>query len=123
MKKVSVIPVAILLLILLAYATMNAYRVPTAEVDFVDERPDRVETVIFEVSGLKCRGNANLFAQQITSVPGVVSFTAYTRTRSAVIEYDPTLTDPEQIRSAFERPIESEGQTYEVFKAVSRETG
>ena len=123
MKKVSVIPVAILLLILLAYATMNAYRVPTAEVDFVDERPDRVETVIFEVSGLKCRGTANLFAQQITSVPGVVSFTAYTRTRSAVIEYDPTLTDPEEIRGAFERPIENEGETYEVFKAVSREMG
>jgi hypothetical protein len=121
MKKAAIIPVAILLVILLAYATTTAYRVPTAEVSFVDERPARVATVAFEVAGLKCRGNANLFAQQIAPVPGVVSFTAYTRTRTAIVEYDPTLTDPETIRLAFETPIEHEGETYEVFKYVAQE--
>jgi hypothetical protein len=121
MKKVAIIPIAILLLILLAFATTNAYRVPTADFSFVEERPARVETVVFEVAGLKCRGMATLFAEQIGALPGVLSFTAYSRTNSAVVEYDPTLTHPDAIREAFEAPIEHEGETYEAFKWVSQE--
>lgn len=120
MKKAAIIPIAILLFVILAYATTNAYRVPTADISFVEQRPDGVETVVFEVSGLKCRGTANLFAQQIGDVPGVVSFVAYARTHTAVVEYDPTLTGPDAIRQAFETPVEHEGETYEVFKSVSQ---
>lgn len=122
MKKLFAIPVAIALVILLAYATVNAYRVPTADVDFLEsgERPANVATVTYEVSGLKCRGTSNLFAQQISDVPGVISFTAYARTHTAVVEYDPTLTDPDTIRDAFEEKVEHEGQLYEVFVTISQ---
>jgi len=122
MKKSAIIPLAILLVILLAFATTNAYRVPTADITFVeeDDRPATVSTVEFEVSGLKCRGTANTFARQIQEVPGVVSFVAYSRTHTALVEYDPDLTNPDAIREAFERPIEHEGKTYEVFKMVSQ---
>ncbi len=125
MKKAIIIPAAIVLVTVLAYATMNAYRVPTADIAFVEgsDRPAAVATVEYEVSGLKCRGTARLFAQQIQDVPGVVSFTAYARTHSAIVEYDPTLTDPETIRAAFERTIEHEGETYEVFTAVRQSSG
>ena len=121
MKKAVIIPLAIALVILLAFATMNAYRVPTADVSFIegDERPTSVATVEFEVSGLKCRGTARTFAQQIQDVPGVVTFVAYARTHTAVVEYDPALTDPDAIREAFERPILHEGKTYEIFKLAS----
>lgn len=121
MKKAIIIPLAIALVILLAFATTNAYRVPTADISFVegDERPTSVATVEFEVSGLKCRGTARTFAQQIQDVPGVVSFVAYARTHSAVVEYDRAVTDPDAIREAFERPIVHEGKAYEVFKMVS----
>jgi hypothetical protein len=121
MKKVSFIPISILLLILLAYATSNAYRVPTADISFVEDRPSSVATVVFEVAGLKCRGTANLFAQQIGDIPGVVSFTAYSRTHTAIVEYDPSLTSPEELRLAFETPIVHEGETYEVFECLSQE--
>lgn len=122
MKKAAVIPSAIALVILLAYATTNAYRVPTADIDFLEGsgRPAAVETVSFEVSGLKCRGTANLFAGQIGDVPGVVRFVAYARTHTAVIEYDPTLTNPDAIREAFEKPVIHEGESYDVFKMVSQ---
>jgi len=122
MKKSAIIPLAIFLVILLAFATTNAYRVPTADITFVeeDDRPATVSTVEFEVSGLKCRGTARTFARQIEEVPGVVSFVAYSRTHTALVEYDPALTDPGAIREAFERPIEHEGKTYEVFKMVSQ---
>mgnify|MGYP001074498391 CR=1 FL=1 len=122
MRKLFFIPVAIALVIVLAFATTNAYRVPTADMDFTDgkDRPASVEKVVFEVSGLKCRGTANLFAGQIADVPGVLSFVAYARTHTAVIEYDPSLTSVSDIRAAFEKPIESEGEFYEVFKAVSQ---
>jgi len=123
MKKALVIPVAIALLILLAYVTSNAYRVPTAKISFTNERPESVATVVFEVSGLKCRGTANLFAQQIGELPGLVSFVAYARTRTAIVEYDPGRTDPQAIREAFERPVEYDGNTYEVFRALSQESG
>ena len=121
MKKAVIIPLAIALVILLAFATTNAYRVPTADISFVecDERPTSVATVEFEVSGLKCRGTARTFARQIQDVPRVVSFVAYARTHSAIVEYDPALTDPDAIREAFEEPILHEGKTYEVFKMVS----
>ncbi len=121
MRKVLFIPIAIALVILLAFATTNAYRVPTADISFVegDERPSSVATVEFEVSGLKCRGTARTFARQIQDVPGVVSFVAYARTHSAIVEYDPALTDPDAIREAFEEPILHEGKFYEVFEMVS----
>jgi copper chaperone CopZ len=122
MKKTAIIPLAIALVILLAFATTNAYRVPTADISFVEEgdRPATVSTVEFEVSGLKCRGTANAFAQLIEDVPGVVSFVAYSRTHTALIEYDPTQTGPDAIREAFEKPILHEGSFYEVFKVVPR---
>jgi copper chaperone CopZ len=121
-KKAVFIPVAIALVILLAYATTNAYRVPTVEIEFVkaSERPAEVATVEFEVSGLKCRGTSNAFAEQIKDVPGVISFVSYARTHTAIVEYDPTVTDPGAIRDAFERPIFHEGRSYEVFKMMSR---
>ena len=122
MKKSAIIPLAILLVILLAFATTNAYRVPTADIAFLEgaDRPAVVSTVEFEVSGLKCRGTAEAFSEQIKDVPGVVSFVAYSRTHSAIVEYDPELTNPEEIREAFEEPIFFEGKTYEVFKMVSQ---
>lgn len=122
MKKTAIIPLAIALVILLAFATTNAYRVPTADMSFIeeDERPATVSTVEFEVSGLKCRGTATAFAQQIQEVPGVISFVAYSRTHSAIVEYDPELTNPDAIREAFEVPILHDGKTYEIFKMVSQ---
>ena len=121
MKKAVIIPLAIALVILLAFATMNAYRVPTADISFVEEedRPAAVATVEFEVSGLKCRGTARTFERQIEDVPGVVSFVAYARTHTAIVEYDPALTDPDAIREAFEEPVFHEGKFYEVFEMVS----
>ncbi len=121
MKKAVIIPLAIALVILLAFTTMNAYRVPTTDVLFVedDERPASVATVEFEVSGLKCRGTARTFERQIQDVPGIVSFVAYARTHTAIVEYDPALTDPDAIREAFEEPILHEGKFYEVFEMVS----
>jgi copper chaperone CopZ len=122
MKKPAIIPIAILLVTLLAFATTNAYRVPTADIKFVEEgdRPATVSTVEFEVAGLKCRGTSMTFANQIQTVPGVISFVSYARTHTALVEYDPALTNPEAIREAFERPIEHEGKLYEVFKVVSQ---
>ena len=122
MKKTALIPIAIALLLLLAFATTNAYRVPTADVTFVEdgERPATTATVEFEVSGLKCRGTAMTFARQIQDVPGVVSFVAYARTHTALVEYDPTRTDPDALRAAFEKPIVHEGTEYAVFKMLSR---
>jgi copper chaperone CopZ len=121
-RKAALIPVAIALVIALAYATTNAYRVPTVDIAFVEggERPATVATVEFEVEGLKCRGTSRALAQQIQSVPGIVSLVTYARTHTALIEYDPTLTDPDAIREAFEKPILHEGHEYEVFKAVSQ---
>jgi hypothetical protein len=118
MKRAIVIPIAIALLTLLAFATTNAYRVPTAELSFVKDRPATVLTVEYTVNGLKCRGTANMFARQIADVPGVVSLTAYARTHTALVEYDPTVTDPGEIREAAVEPIVHEGKTYDVFEVV-----
>lgn len=119
MKRAIIIPIAIVVLTLLAFATTKAYRVPTAELSFVEDRPATVTTVEYEVNGLKCRGTANLFARQIADVPGVVSFTAYARTHTALVEYDPTVTSPDEIREAAVEPIEHEGEIYEVFEVVA----
>jgi copper chaperone CopZ len=118
MKRAVIIPIAIALLTLLAFATTNAYRVPTAELSFVEVRPSAVSTVEFVVNGLKCRGTANMLARQIADLPGVVSLTAYARTHTALIEYDPSVTSPDEIRAAAVEPIVHEGRVYEVFEVV-----
>ena len=119
MKKAIIIPIAVVALTALALATVNAYRVPTLEHSFVEERPESVATVEFTVDGLKCRGTSRGFARQIAEVPGIVGVTTYARTRTGIVEYDPTLTDPEAIREAFERPMMHEGRSYEVFRMLS----
>jgi copper chaperone CopZ len=121
MKRALIIPLGVAMAILLAFATMNAYRVPTADISFVEEedRPAVVATVEFEVSGLKCRGTARTFTRQVQDLPGVLNFVAYTRTHTAIVEYDPALTNRDAIREAFERPILHEGKTYEIFRMVS----
>jgi copper chaperone CopZ len=117
-KKALVIPIAIAVLTVLAFATTDAYRVPTIEHSFVEGRPPDVSTVEFTVDGLKCRGTSGMFARQIADVPGVVSITTYARTHTAVVEYDPTVTSPDEIRAAAVRPIVHQGQVYEVFEIV-----
>jgi copper chaperone CopZ len=115
MKSVFVIPAAIVALILVAFATTNAYRVPTVQISFVEERPPTVERAELTVDGLTCRGKSMLCARQISEVPGLVSLTTYVRTHTAVIEYDPTLTDLEAVKSALCEPIYQGGQGYQVF--------
>ena len=118
MKRVIVIPVAIVAFVALAFVTTNAYRVPTLVQTLRADRPSTVKTVHFTVNGLKCVGTSRLFAEQIAEVPGVVSLTTYARTHSAIVEYDPTRTDPATIRAAAVEPIVLEGQVYNVFEVV-----
>ena len=119
MRKALFIPIALVALAALALVTANAYRVPTIEHSFVDERPENVATVEYVVSGLRCRGTAVGLARQIAELPGMVSITAYARTRTAIIEYDPTEVSPDAIRETFERPMVHEGEEYQVFSTVS----
>jgi copper chaperone CopZ len=121
MRKALFIPAAIAIMIAIAYGTTNMYRVPTVDIRFASSRPENVSTVVYEVAGLKCRGTSNMFAQQIREVPGVVSLVSYARTHTAIVEYDPALTDPQAIRRAFEAPIVVEGTSYDVFRAISVE--
>jgi copper chaperone CopZ len=122
MKRAIVIPIAIAALLVLAFATTNAYRVATVQISFAKERPATVRTIEFTVNGLKCRGTSNLFARQIAQVPGVVSLTTYARTHTALVEYDPTVTDAAVIRAAAVEPIVQDGNTYEVFEVVGERT-
>ncbi len=117
MKKVIIIPAAVLLLILVAFATTGAYRVPTLEVEFVEERPAVVKSVEYTVDGLTCRGKSRGFAGMISGVEGIVSLTTYARSNTAIVEYDPTLTDPVEIETAFEGPIAHEDEEDFPFKA------
>ncbi len=120
MNKVVIIPVAVVLLILVAFATTGAYRVPTLEAQFVDERPGVVQMIEYEVAGLKCRGTSMGFANLIGSTPGVVSLTTYTRTQTAVVEYDPELITPDEIQRLFETPFLHEGKEYVLFEELGR---
>lgn len=120
MKKALIIPIAIAAFTFLAFASTNAYRVPTLEQAFSASRPPTVKTVHYTVSGLKCVGTSRLFARQIEDVPGVVSLTTYARTHWAIVEYDPSLTNPSVIREAAVEPIVLEGQVYSVFEVVSQ---
>lgn len=119
MRRAVIIPVAIAALIVTAFATTSAYRVPTLELEFPGGRPAVVKTVEFVVDGVRCRGTSNLFAQKIGRVPGVVSVTTYARTNTAIVEYDPSLTSPDAIREVYESPDMIEGQEYESFKTRS----
>lgn len=121
MKKVIIIPVAVLLLILLAYATTDAYRVPTLEMQFAENRPANIEIIEYQVAGLTCRGKSMGFARMIGSTPGIVSLTTYTRTNTAVVEYDPDEITPDEIQRLFESPFFHEGEEYQLFEELARQ--
>jgi ferredoxin len=118
-RKAVVIPITIGVLIAAAFATMNVYRVPTLEHTFPGGRPAVVKTVEFVVDGVRCRGTSGFFAEKIAEVPGVVSVTTYTRTNTAVVEYDPSLTGPGEIRAAYESPDVIDGKVYQSFRTIS----
>ncbi len=120
MRKIIIIPAAVVLLIIVAYATTNAYRVPTLEAEFTEVRPDVVETIEYQVDGLTCRGKSLGFANMIGSTPGVLSLTTYVRSRTAIVEYDPELITPDEVRRLFETPIVHEGQEYQLFQELGR---
>jgi len=122
--KVIVIPVAIALLTLFAYATTDAYRVATLDVALTEERPQEVSTVEYTIEGLKCRGMSMAAARILSGVPGVVSITTYVRTHTAIVEYDPGMTDAAAIAEALNRPVVVEGESHQVFRVVeTRERG
>jgi hypothetical protein len=121
MPKVVWIPVLIAVLILIAFATTDAYRVPTLEHTF-SEPSNEVATVRFVVDGVRCRGTAAGFANMIAEVPGVLGLTTYARTNEAIITYDPSLTSPDEIEAAFSKTVEQDGVLYQFFSAVERDT-
>jgi hypothetical protein len=114
-KKVIIIPVLIVVLILVAFATTDAYRVPTIQLAFVEQRPGNVATATLTVSGVKCRGTSMLCAEQLQDVPGVVGITTYARTHTVIVEYDPDRTDVATLEAAICEPIFRNGQRYDVF--------
>ena len=122
MKKVIIIPVAIAVLTVVAFATVNTYRVPTLDFPFLtdEDRPETVAAVEYVVEGLRCRGTSMGFARMIAQTPGVVGVTTYARTHSAIVEYDPSLTDPDVIREAFTARVERDGETHQFFRSISQ---
>lgn len=120
MRKALAIPFLIVALTIVAFATTNTYRVPTVEIPFVEDRPGDVAVVEYVVDGLKCRGTSVAFGRMIGQVPGVVSLTTYARTRTAVVEYDPTSVTPDDIRAAFEAPVVNGGREFQFFRTISQ---
>jgi len=118
MRRVVIIPIAIAALVVLAFTTVDAYRVPTLEHSFVERRPAEVAAAEFAIDGLTCRGKSGILAQHLAGVGGVVSLTTYVRTNSALIEYDPSRVGPEAIGAAIDRPVVHEGKAYQVFRVV-----
>jgi hypothetical protein len=122
MKKALIIPVAIAILAVTALATVNAYRVPTLYFPVLEEadRPGVVRAVEYVVDGVRCRGTSMGFVRLAAASPGLVSVTTYARTRTAIVEYDPALTDPDRIREAFMAPVVRDGVTYQFFTSLSQ---
>jgi len=122
MKKALIIPAAIAILLFTAFATVNAYRVPTLRFPILEgaDRPEVVRTVEYVVDGIRCRGTAMGFVRFASASPGLVSVTAYARTRTAIVEYDPSLTDPDHIREAFMTPVVRDGVTHQFFTSLSQ---
>ncbi len=120
MRKVIIIPTAIAVLVVAAFATANLYRVPTLVFPFEVERPAEVRSVEYIVEGVRCRGTSMGFVKMTAEIPGMISVTTYARNNSAIVEYDPTLTDPDSIREAFEALVEREGVRYQYFRALSQ---
>ena len=120
MRNVVWIPVLIAALILLAFVTTNAYRVPTLEHRFGTAEGETA-VVRFVVDGVRCRGTSAGFANMISEVPGLVSLTTYARTNEAIIVYEPALTSPDDIEAAFSRTVERDGVLYQFFSVAERE--
>ena len=117
--KVWLVPAVIILMTIAGIQGSRYLSLPTLAFTYIEEHGGKTATVDLIVHGVRCYGTANLLRQHMAKLPGIVSLVAYASRHRVVIEYDPTLTSPDQIKRAIEAPIMTRRGPIPVFKVGS----
>jgi|GEM_PF-557766 len=111
------IPVLAIGLMIGGYSLRLAFTNPTTNIEFSAEaNKGKVATLEATVAGVKCKGTAGFFTRLYENEIGIISITTYAAEHKAVIEFDPELTSPEQIKAVMEQEITfRDGSKAQVF--------
>ncbi len=112
-----IIPVLAVAAILGGYFLRLEFTQPSTSVAFAQTEGEKLVCI---VEGVKCQGTANFFTMLYKGVPGISGIETYASEHKAVINYDPSLITPEEIRAVMEQEIPlRDGSRRQVFRCLS----
>lgn len=107
------IPLLVVAALFGGYLLRTVFTKPTTDVVFA-ARGDK--TVVFTVSGLKCKGTARFMTNLYKETDGIASIETFAAEHQAVISYDSKKITADSIRKIMEAPVPlRDGTSRQVF--------
>jgi len=111
------VPVLVVVALLGGYFLRSAFTQPTTAVTINSSAGKKLECI---VDGVKCKGTAGFFTSRYDGVAGINAIETFATEHRVIIDYDPDLITPEQIRAIMNAPVEfTDGTHRTVFQCVS----
>ena len=118
--KIKPILLAPLVVILFVSAILiaNMWELPSMQHEFAEAKGESQEVQVI-VEGLRCRGTSNFFVSMIKDVPGILGVSTYVQEKRAVIDYDISQINLDEIKKAIESPVQlQDGRIVTPFKIL-----
>ena len=117
-----IIPVLLVSAIICGVYSSTLIRIPSAEIVVDSEKVGtNSEHAVFIVDGASCKDKAIAAMENVKSINGIIKMTAYASHNRIDVEFDPGLTNLDDIVEAIEGPVFSEDGTeilFNVYKVV-----
>ena len=111
-----IFPILVISALLGGYYLRNAFTQPTTTVALSSEQGHTLNCV---VEGVKCKGTASFFTSLYEGVPGVNGIVTYASEHRAIIDYNPDLITPAEIKNIMEAPVPfNDGSEIQVFTCL-----
>ncbi|MDP8228908.1 MAG: heavy-metal-associated domain-containing protein [Candidatus Electryoneaceae bacterium] len=117
-----IIPILVTISLIGGYHFRLAFTQPTTSVVLSSQDATATEGVkmVCTVQGLKCQGTARFFTSLFNDIPGINSIETYGSEHQAVLNYDPNVITPDEIKAIIEQTIQlRNGSSRQVFQCLS----
>ena len=104
----------LLLLVFLLVTCQTRQPVGSSTSEAVKIAPENLSEVKFDVRGMSCTNCENTITKSVKELPGIAEIKASYTDSFALVKFDKTKTNPEEIKKA----IESKGYEVKGFKAT-----
>lgn len=97
--------VTVAAIVLISFPYYSQVFLPDSPVTVVIDNPDNIVKARLEIEGMNCAGCEQSVDYALKSEVGVISATTSYTTGTAIVEYDPSQVNPEQLKNAIEEKV------------------